>query len=117
MFSGRRTPPPVCLAANGSLTLDLRRAIALAPAPPSLRYPINLYTLASISYPYLTSQPKVMYIKKMRKKILRLKKWVTENWVNVLTPPEAVLGAKKRTFDFRASWKKITSKAIDASRY
>ena len=56
--------------------------------------------MAPISYPYLTSEPKMVAGKKTQLEILRLKKWVTENWVNVLTPPGAKNRAKKRTFDF-----------------
>ena len=63
----------VCLRANVSLTTDIRRAIALATQPPSLTRPIKPTLIAPISYPYLTSEPKVMYRKKMRGKILRTK--------------------------------------------
>ena len=37
--------------------------------------------------------------KKMQLEILRIEKWVTENWVNVLTPSGVAKQAKKRTFD------------------
>ena len=73
VFSGRRTPPPVCLPANGSLTVVLRRAIALALQSPSHICLTEVCIIAPISYPYLTSEPKVMYRKKMRGKILRTK--------------------------------------------
>ena len=36
--------------------------------------------------------------KKMQLEILRIEKWVTENWVNVLTPSGVAKQAKKRTF-------------------
>ena len=54
--------------------------------------------------------------KKMQLEILRIEKWVTENWVNVLTPSGVAKQAKKRTFDFGAPWIKITSKTQQAVR-